>query len=32
MDMIRIDNLKIMAHHGVLKEEKIHGQDLKVAM
>ena len=27
MDMIRIDNLKIMAHHGVLKEEKIHGQD-----
>jgi dihydroneopterin aldolase/2-amino-4-hydroxy-6-hydroxymethyldihydropteridine diphosphokinase len=30
MDEIRIDNLKIFAHHGVFAEEKAHGQNFYV--
>ena len=30
MDEIRIENLKIFAHHGVFSEEKENGQDFYV--
>ena len=30
MDTIRIENLKVFAHHGVFEEEKRNGQDFYV--
>ena len=30
MDIIRIENLKIFAYHGVFEEEKRNGQDFYV--